>query len=145
MLKKILLGITFSIAAASSQGSDAPSGESYQKPDNSLLKVISGYVTYRERIALPAGSNVIVVLEDQSRMDVPATEITRYTHTVDGGPPYRFRLVIDPSVVDDRMTYGLRARIENEGRLMFTSTEKIDPFAQPAGQPIEIMVSKVGG
>ena len=111
-----------------------------QEPDNSLMRVISGEVWYRERITLPPGAEVIVRLEDQSRADAPATVITDYTHIIDGsGPPYKFRLVYDPTAIDDRMTYGLRARIEHERKLMFTSTEHIDPFA---GEPVRIMVSK---
>lgn len=65
--------------------------------------------------------------------------------SIDGRPPYPFRLVFDPSKIDERMTYGVRARIENQGQLMFTSTEHIDPFATPAGEAIEIVVSKTGG
>jgi putative lipoprotein len=96
-------------------------------------------------MALPPGAEVHVVLEDQSRMDAPATVITDYTHVASGPPPYDFRMVVDPSMIDDRMRYGLRARIEHEDQLMFTSTEHIDPFAGAAGEPIEIMVSRVGG
>lgn len=114
-----------------------------QKPDNSLMQVISGEVWYRERIALPPGAEVSVTLEDQSRADAPATVITDYTHIVgEQGPPYSFRLVFDPSAIDDRMRYGLRARIEHEGKLMFTSTEHIDPFAVEPGEPVRIMVSR---
>ena len=116
--------------------------ESAREPDNSLMRVISGEVWYRERIALPPGAEVIVTLEDQSRADAPATIITDYTHIVDGQGPYTFRLVYDPTAIDDRMTYGLRARIEHDGELMFTSTEHIDPFT---GEPIRIMVSRTGG
>ena len=114
--------------------------EAEQEPDNSLMRVISGEVWYRERIALPPGAEVIVILEDQSRADAPATVITDYTHIVDGqGPPYRFRLVYDPAAIDERMTYGLRARIEQYGELLFTSSEHIDPFS---GNPVQIMVSR---
>ena len=73
--------------------------EAEQEPDNSLMRVISGEVWYRERIALPPGAEVIVTLEDQSRADAPATVITDYTHTVDGSGPYTFRLVYDPTAI----------------------------------------------
>jgi putative lipoprotein len=117
--------------------------ESRQEPDNSLMRVISGEVWYRERIALPSGAEVIVTLEDQSRADAPATVITDYTHVVsDQQGSYPFRLVYDPAAIDERMTYGLRARIEHDGELMFSSTEHIDPFA---GEPVRIMVSRQGG
>jgi len=113
-----------------------------QAADNSLLRVISGEVWYRERIALPPGARVVVTLEDQSRADAPATVITDYTHIVDGPGPYRFRLVFDPAKIDARMTYGLRARIEKDGKLLFTSTEHIDPFAGKPGEPVRIMVTQ---
>jgi putative lipoprotein len=116
--------------------------ESKQVADNSLLRVISGEVWYRERIALPPGATVIVTLEDQSRADAPATVITDYIHVVDGQGPYRFRLVYDPAAIDARMTYGLRARIEKDGALLFTSTEHINPFAGEPGKPVRIMVSQ---
>ena len=116
--------------------------EPKQVPDNSLMRVISGEVWYRERIALPPGARVIVTLEDQSRADAPATIITDYTHIVDGQGPYSFRLVIDRAAIDERMTYGLRARIEKDGELLFTSTQHIDPFAGEPGKPVRIMVSQ---
>ena len=116
--------------------------EQQQKPDNSLMRVISGEVWYRERVALPPGAEVIVTLEDQSRADAPATVITDYTHIVDGQGPYPFRLVYEPAAIDQRMRYGLRARIEKDGRLIFSSTEHIDPFAGEPGAPVRIMVSK---
>jgi putative lipoprotein len=115
---------------------------SAQQPDNSLMRVISGEVFYRERIALPPGAKVIVSLEDQSRADAPATIIADYTHVVNGPGPYTFRLVYNPTAINDRMTYGLRARIEREGTLLFTSTERIDPFAGKPGEPVRILVSQ---
>jgi putative lipoprotein len=123
-------------------GAEESMVEAKQQPDNSLMRVISGEVWYRERIALPPGAEVIVTLEDQSRADALATVITDYTYIVDGPGPYEFRLVYDPRAIDDRMTYGLRARIEHDGKLMFTSTEHIDPFT---GEPVRIMVARTGG
>jgi len=78
------------MAAACTDSSQTPANNEQQKPDNTLMKVITGTVWYRERKALPPGAQVIVVLEDQSRMDAPATVITDYTHTVDGPGPYTF-------------------------------------------------------
>jgi putative lipoprotein len=132
--------LAMSLAACSDEGGAIT--QTAQEPNNSLMRVISGEVWYRERMALPPGAEVIVTLEDQSRADAPATVITDYTHTVDGPGPYSFRLVYDPAAIDERMTYGLRARIEQDGELMFTSTEHIDPFA---GEPVRIMVSRTGG
>ncbi len=111
-----------------------------QAPDNSLMQVISGEVWYRERIALPPGTEVIVTLEDKSRADAPSTVLTDYTYVVtDKQQPFPFRLVYNPSAIDERMTYGLRARILQDGKLLFTSTEHIEPFT---GEPVRIQVSR---
>jgi putative lipoprotein len=123
-----LLGACFLMLAACNNQEDTMV-EAQQKPDNSLMQFVSGEVWYRERMALPPGAKVITVIAD-------------YTHVVDGPGPYMFRLVYDPRAIDDRMTYGIRARIEHDGELMFTSTEHIDPFT---GEPVRIMVSRTGG
>ena len=140
--RTLLLWSSFIVLAACSGETesvgDAPEP---QGADNSLMRVITGEVWYRERIMLPAGAEVHVVLEDQSRADAPATVLTSYTHVVDGAPPYPFRLVYSPDAIDERARYGLRARIEEGGQLRFTSTQHIDPFASEPGEPIRIMVS----
>lgn len=145
MFKYVFLGLAMVAASACSEAPQPAAAEAEQKPGNTLMRVISGEVMYRERMLLPPGAEVIVILEDQSRMDVAATEITSYTHIADGGPPYPFRLVFDPRVIDDRMRYGVRARIEHQGKLMFTSTEHIDPFAATEGEKLKVMVSRTGG
>jgi putative lipoprotein len=138
-----MLGVCALILASCSSDEEAKVTEPRQVPDNSLMRVITGEVWYRERMALPPGAKVIVILEDQSRADVPAIPITDYTHVVDDkAPPYAFRLVYDPSVINERMTYGLRARIEMDGKLLFTSTEHIDPFGGEPGEPVRIMVTR---
>lgn len=139
-----MIGICAVLLAACNDQQESVA-EPKQEPDNSLMRVISGEVWYRERIVLPPGAEITVTLEDQSRADAPATVITDYTHVVDGqAPPYSFRLVFDPSAIDERVRYGLRARIEHDGKLMFTSTEHIDPFASGPGEPVRIMVSDSG-
>lgn len=141
----LILGLTVVLAAACSEQPEPTSSEGKQAVDNTLMRTITGEVWYRERMALPNGAEVKVVLEDQSRMDVAATKLADYTHIVNGPGPYTYRLVYDPASIDDRMRYGLRARIENEGKLLFTSTEHIDPFSYEPGEEIKIMVSMVGG
>lgn len=120
--------------------------DSGQTDDNTLMRVISGEVWYRERIALMPGAKVVVTLEDVSRADAPATVITDYTYVVDGkAPPYPFKLVYSPSAIDERMTYALRAKILKDGKLLFINTQRVDPFAGEPGEPVRIMVSKTGG
>ncbi|MGD8810816.1 MAG: YbaY family lipoprotein [Gammaproteobacteria bacterium] len=145
MVRKRILGIgACAVLLAACNDQAGSMAQSQQEPDNSLMRVISGEVWYRERIALPPGAEVIVTLEDQSRADAPATVIADYTHVVDEAQgPYSFRLVYDPAAIDERMTYGLRARIEHDGDLMFTTMEHIDPFAGEPGERLRVMVTRL--
>ena len=102
--------------------------------------VFVGEVFYRERIALPPGAKLVVTLEDVSRMDVASTVLSEDTQILTGSPPYSFELAYDPRHIDSRMRYSLRARILVEGRLRFTSTQAIDPFADP-DKPLSILLT----
>lgn len=139
--RRSLTALAILVLAACS-GGDNTSGQSPAGPtgEGAGVAVIEGEVFYRERIMLPPGAELEVQLEDISRADAMATVITTVTYTLDGGPPYPFSIEYDPSRIDPRMRYALRARITVGGALRFTNTEYIDPFAQP---PVEILVSAV--
>jgi putative lipoprotein len=108
------------------------------------MKTVDGSVYYRERMLLPPGAEIKVNLEDVSKMDVPAEIIATTTLAADGGPPWDFTLQYDPAGIKDTHTYALRARIEADGRLIFTSTDRIPAFAGSEAQPAKILVSRVG-
>jgi putative lipoprotein len=101
---------------------------------------IEGSVTYRERMMLPPGVEVEVQLQDISKADAGATVLATVLITPQGGPPYNFAIEYDPSTIDPRMRYALRATISMGERLLFTSTDYIDPFQ---GNPVEITVKRV--
>lgn len=101
---------------------------------------IEGNVFYRERMMLPPGTEVEVQLQDISRADAMATVLASVLLTPEGAPPYAFVIDYNPAAIDSRMTYALRATVRNGDRLLFTSTEYIDPFQ---GNPVEILVRKV--
>ena len=101
---------------------------------------IEGQVFYRERMLLPPGAQVEIELQDISRADAPATVVASVRLTPDHGPPYLFSIEYDPARIDPRMRYGLRAAITAGDRLMFTTTEHIDPFGE---QPLEVLVRRV--
>lgn len=106
------------------------------------LARIEGNVTYRERMMLPPGAEVEVQLQDISKADAGATVLATVLITPQGGPPYNFAIEYDPSSIDKRMRYALRASISMGERLLFTSTDYIDPFK---GNPVEILVRRVPG
>lgn len=102
-----------------------------------------GEAFYRERKLLPPGAKLHVALEDVSKMDVPSTVIATSTQSLTGAPPYKFSLEYSAADIDTRMQYSLRATITLDGNLLFTSTERIDPFKHPV-DPIVIQLSMVG-
>ena len=55
---------------------------------------------YRERIMPPAGTVLIVSLEDSARADAPSTELVAFRMRLAGEPPYRWRLDCDERLVD---------------------------------------------
>lgn len=113
-------------------------------PGSAGLKTISGNIWYRERMMLPPGAEIDVILEDVSRMDVAATVIAQISLKPAGtSPPYAYSLQYDPAKILPNMRYGMRVRIEANGQLMFINTEHIPAFIQASGEPVNIMVSRV--
>jgi putative lipoprotein len=108
------------------------------------MAVLKGEAFYRERIALPPRATLIVRLEDVSRMDVASTVLAEYTEELDSPPPYPFELEYDPSVIDERMSYNVRATIKAGEKRVFMSTESIDPF-DLGDEPLRVMMTSMGG
>jgi len=100
---------------------------------------ILGTIFYRERMMLPPNAKIIITLENVSKMDVTAEVIASTTLKPEGGPPYAFKLEYDPATITDQGRYGLRVRIEADGKLMFINKQHIPAFEEP----LDIMVSRV--
>lgn len=82
---------------------------------------LTGSVSYRERMALTPDAELSVKLLDVSKMDVAATEIAAIQLTDIGQVPINFELDYDPALIDERMSYSIRAEISDRGRRMFTT------------------------
>lgn len=95
---------------------------------------------------LPPDAEIKVYLEDVSRMDVPADILASTTLPSADGPPWCFSMEYDPARIDSRHPhhYALRARIEKDGRLLFINTSRVPAFDQAEGEPVEVLVSRVG-
>lgn len=105
--------------------------------------VVTGTVYYRERIMLVPGSVLEVVLEDVSLADAPAVQIAAYRKEDPGSPPFAFELPFDPATIDERHTYGARARITVDGRLRFISDTAHHVITRDNGNQVEILVKGV--
>ena len=112
-------------------------------PGSGNVEAIEGSIWYRERIALPPSAEIRVLLEDVARMDVPAEVIASTRLKPSGGPPWTFKLPYDPDRLQERGRYVVRVRIEDDGRLLFISTESTPAFGRDPNIPLEIRVSRV--
>lgn len=85
--------------------------------------VVSGTITYRQRMALPANAVIEVKLEDVTRQDVPAVTIAEQTLTPrDQQVPIPFALPYNPDLIDPSHIYVVRARILFDQQLRFMNT-----------------------
>lgn len=114
-----------------------------QKPaEPSLTGVLTGTVTYLQRVALPPNAIIEVQLADVSKQDVAATVIASQTITAGGAQaPIPFELVYDPAQIDPRMTHAVSARITVDGKLTWISATRNSALTRGAPMTgIEIVV-----
>lgn len=112
LARRLLLAATGATLAAGASGQAAAA--------------IHGTAAYRERIALPPGAVLEVVLEDIARADARAERIAEARIPVEGQVPIAFTLPYDPARLDPRGRYALRATLSHEGGVLFR-TESIHP------------------
>ncbi len=149
-MKWIVTAAAFSVIAGCQTPSSEPGSQSSSKQTESK-EVLRVEVIYRERMMLPPTATVEVVLEDGAKMDVAADLISRTTVAAEPGPPYRVELEYDPSKLSPKGRFGVRARIESQGRLMFTSTEFFPAFGSdgaygaPPNDPVKVLVRRTPG
>jgi putative lipoprotein len=103
-------------------------------------QAIEGSASYRERMALPPGSEFEAVLQDVSRADAPAMEIARATIQDAPNPPIRFTIAYDPAKIDASHAYAVRAVIRAEGKLLFTSDTSHAVLTRGAGHSVDILL-----
>lgn len=104
--------------------------------------VITGTVTYRERIALPPNARVEVKLVDVSRADAPSQTLAATTVRVRGQVPIAYRLRVNRAAIRPGHTYALQARILVNGQMMFTTTTRHSVFGTGPDQT-DILVQRV--
>jgi heat shock protein HslJ len=108
--------------------------------------MVTGNVTYLERIALVPGSAVRVKIADVSIADAPATVIgEQVIVTEDQQVPIPYAVSYDPSVILANHTYRVAARIEDPaGKLIFISDTEIPVITKGAPTTdVEVLVVPV--
>ncbi|MEZ9742077.1 YbaY family lipoprotein [Vibrio splendidus] len=122
-MKKALILITSLVSFGLLVGCQATSEtNASQEVVAENTQVISGTVSYRERIALPENAVVTVTLEDISLADAPSTVIATQEFITDGKQvPFAFELSYDNNKIKANHRYNMRATIHVDGKLRFTT------------------------
>jgi copper homeostasis protein (lipoprotein) len=99
---------------------------------------VRGAASYRERMAVPPGTQLEVLLLDVSRADAPAEVIGKTVNADAGQPPYRFEIPYQSDRIITSHRYAVRASLRHEGRLLFT-TDRIYPVIT-GGHPTDVQL-----
>jgi putative lipoprotein len=112
---------------------------------NSLQALLTGTVTYRQRLALSPETVITVQLVDVSKVDAPGEIIASQVIMTNGRQvPFNFELIYHPLKIQDTHTYAVQARIEAEGQLRFISTTRYPVLTQGAPNTVEVVVDPTG-
>jgi uncharacterized lipoprotein YbaY len=89
--------------------------------------VVSGTITYPEQETLPEDAMITVQIQDVSKQDVAAKVIGEQTIEAGGQQmPVPYEVAYDPANIDERFTYSMQVRIENnDGNLLFINDTSI--------------------
>lgn len=108
--------------------------------------VISGTITYRQRMALPANAVVTVRLVDVSRADAPSvTIVEQRVDTAGKQVPFSFDFAYDRTKIAERNRYAVQAEIRDGGRLIYITDTAYPVITQGNPRNVEIVVVPVGG
>lgn len=105
---------------------------------------VRGEATYRERIAVPPGAQLEVLLLDVSRADAPSETISGVTLSDIGQPPYPFEIAYRPDQIVSSHQYVVRARLMHEGRLIFTTDEAYPVITRGHPTEVRLVLKHVG-
>jgi len=107
---------------------------------------LTGTVTYRERIALPAGAVINVQLTDTSRAGAPATLVGEQTITTTGEQvPIPFTIAYDPAGIIANHMYTVRATISTGGDVLFRTTSATLVLTNGNPTRVDLVLTMTGG
>jgi len=138
MIKYIAFVVLLLLPGMSTAGEEGPAAGV-----SSDAQLVTGSVSYRERIALPTDATIHVSLLDVSLMDVAAKLITEQTITPQHQVPIPFELEFDPRAIDERMTYAVRATIRSSGKLIFTTDRSYQVLTRGHSSHVELILVRV--
>ena len=102
--------------------------------------MVTGTVSYRERIALPPDAVVLVQLRDVSLMDVAAKLISEQIIMPEHSVPIPFSLPYAAQDIDERMTYSVFATIRSGDRLLFVSDRSYQVLTRGSSDHVDLVL-----
>jgi putative lipoprotein len=114
-------------------------------PVGPIPSELTGTVSSRERIALAPDTQLRVRLEEISGGEAPPQFIAETTIPRIRQPPVRFRIALDPGVIDAKRSYTLTARIERDEQLLFINDPPMRVLTGGNPSQVEIVVSPAAG
>ena len=105
---------------------------------------VRGEAMYRERIAVPPGAQLEVLLLDVSRADAPSETLGGVTLSDIGQPPYPFEISYRPEQIIESHTYVVQARLTHEGRLLFITDQAYPVITRGHPNEVRLMLKRVG-
>jgi putative lipoprotein len=108
--------------------------------------VITGSITYRERIALPSDAAIDVQLVDTSVADVASQTVAESMLNAEGRQvPIPFTLNYDPAQIVPAHHYSVRATIRSaDGMLLFSTTQAYPVLTHGAPSKVILVLHTVG-
>lgn len=142
MATRLVIVVAGAIAAAACTGNGPTESPTGPSPAPS---VVTGTVTYRERIALPPDAVVDVWITDIGPGVVAQAILAEATVPAAGRQvPLPFEVRIDPARVQATRPYGLRAAIRAGGETWFATTAPVPVLTQGAPAEVTVMVTRAG-
>jgi len=106
---------------------------------------VTGTLTYRERIALPAAAKIVVKLVDVSRADAPAIVLGEQTIAANGRQvPFAFSIPYDAAGIEANHVYAVQARIEVDGALRFITDQSYPVITRDSPTHVELVLKTTG-
>ena len=112
-------------------------------PEPLPMSRITGSVSYRERMALTPTATLNLQLQDVSLADAAAEIIAERTISNPGQVPISFALEYDPSRIDQRHSYSMRAVIRDDEKMLFTTDTHYPVLTRGSGDLAVMILVRV--
>lgn len=105
---------------------------------------ITGTATYRERVALSPHAVFEASLVDVTRADGPSVVVAETRKIDPGQVPISFDLAYDPSRINSRHTYVVRATLREGSDIRFTTDTAYPVLTRNHGRSVAIVMRQAG-